>query len=328
VPRVANTSIIVLILFISTFSVSSIELLDSDLNFKLGTGFDYSALSSYYNSNSVEKSEIQGIRTIKFSLEDGDSTYTTIGNINIDYVEFHNNYFFEYKFSNDLSIELNLDLAYYSLDNSFTYRDTLRDENQIPLEDRWGEKLFRKVDVPDIQTNLFRLMYINPRVNYYLYNSKESKLKFELDGLVPFSYNNTSEYKEGIFIGDGFMQLGTKLNYRSIYETMQLQFGAGFLTRSEVYSDQINAQLGIMFTKVKDTYFYIFADYNHSLSIPDDVVFAITQLPAYESYLSTMFGLNVNIDNLELDLSYTFVPLGKNYWVMNRLNASFHYLLK
>jgi hypothetical protein len=83
-----------------------------------------------------------------------------------------------------------------------------------------------------------------------------------------------------------------------------------------------------MFTKVKNTYFYIIADYNHSLTNPASVDFAITQLPAYDSYLSTMFGLNINIDNLELDMGYTFVPWGKNYWVMNKLNASFHYFIK
>ncbi len=327
-PRIKNAINIILLMIICSYAVKAKELLDSDLNYKVGIGFNYSALSSYYNNNTEEKSSIQGLRQLTFNLETGDSTYTTLGDINIDYVEFHNNYYFEYKINNDLSAELNLDLAYYSLDNGFTYLDTLRDENQEIIEDSRGNTISRKINIPDLNVSLFRLMHINPRINYYLLNDKESKLKVELDALVPFSYNNTSEYKEGPFIGDGFLQLGTKLNYRAIYKTMQLQLGAGYLTRSEVYSDQVNAQFGVMFTKVTDTYFYIFADYNHSLSSPENVEFEITQLPAFESYLSTMFGLNVNIDNFELDLGYTFVPLGRNYWVMNRLNASFHYFIK
>lgn|GEM_PF-1594475 len=327
-PRIANTSIIVLILFISTFSVSSIELLDSDLNFKFGTGFDYSALSSYYNNSSVEKAEKQALRTVVFITENGDSSHTTIGDINIDYTEFHNRYFFEYKLNNRMSAELNFDLAYYSLENSFTYNDTLRDENQNPITDRWGESQYQKIDVPDMNTSLFRLMYINPKLNYYLLNDESGKLKVELDAVVPLSFNNTSEYKEGEFIGDGFLQIGANMKYRAIFETTQLEFAAGYINRSEVYSDQLNARLGVFFTKVKDTYFYIIADYNHSLTNPENVEFAITQLPAFESYLSTKFGLNVNIDNLELDVGYTFVPWGKNYWLMNRLNASFHYFIK
>ncbi len=319
---------ILLLLLVSTSIASAIDLIDSDLNYKVGIGFNYSGLSSYYNNSSVEKSDIDGVRTILFLTETGDSSHTTLGKINIDYAEFHNNYYFEYKINNDLTAELNMDLAYYSLDNKFTYLDTLRDENEIPLQDIWGNKLTQKVNLPDLSTSMFRLMYINPRLNYYLMNDKKNKLRAELDVVVPLSFNNTSEYKEGEFIGDGYLQIGTKLNYRAIFETTQLEFGAGYLNRSEVYSDQVNARLGVMFTKVKDTYFYIMADYNHSLTNPETVDFAITQLPAYDSYLSTMFGLNINIDNIELDISYTFVPWGKNYWVMNRLNASFHYFLK
>ncbi|PKL78992.1 MAG: hypothetical protein CVV25_09425 [Ignavibacteriae bacterium HGW-Ignavibacteriae-4] len=326
--RLRNTFNILLLLLISTTTLRAIELLDSDLNYKVGIGFNYSGLSSYYDNSSVEKPNIKGLRTFTFKLESGDSTHTTLGDININYTEFHNNYYFEYKLNNDLTAELNMDLAYYSLDNKFTYLDTLRDEDQIPLKDIRGNVLSQKINAPDLNTSLFRLMYINPKINYLLINDKYNKLKVEINALVPLSFNNTSEYKDGPFIGDGFLQIGTKLNYRAIYETMQLQLGAGYLNRSEVYSDQVNARLGVMFTKVKDTYFYIMADYNHSLTNPDNLVFAITQLPAYDSYLSTMFGLNINIDNLELDMSYTFVPWGKNYWVMNRLNASFHYLLK
>lgn len=326
--RLRNTINILLLLFISTTSLKAIELLESDLNYKVGIGFNYSGLGSYYNNSSVEKSNIEGLRTFIFKLESGDSTHTTLGDININYVEFHNNYYFEYKINNDLSAELNMDLAYYSLDNSFTYLDTIRDENQIPIEDNWGNKQTQKINRSDLSTSLFRLMYINPKINYLLINDKYNKFKVEINALVPFSYNNTSEYREGPFIGDGYFQIGTKLNYRAIYETVQLQLGAGYLNRCEVYSDQVNARLGVMFTKVKDTYFYIMADYNHSLSSPENVDFAITQLPAYDSYLSTMFGLNINIDNLELDLGFTFVPWGKNYWVMNRLNAGFHYFLK
>lgn len=326
--RITNTLIIIILLFIGTYNADSIELLDSDLNYKVGIGFSFSGLSSYYNNSSVEKAEKQERRTIMFKLENGDSSFTTLGDINIDFVEFHNNYFFEYKISNDFSAELNLDLAYYSMDNSFTYRDTLRDENQLPLKDKWGEALYQKIDVLDLNTSLFQLMYINPRLNYYLLNDSKNKLKFEIDALVPLSFNNTTEYKDGEFIGDGYLQVGTKLNYRAIFETTQLVLGAGYLNRSEIYSDQVNARLGVMFTKVKNTYFYIMADYNHSLTNPENVDFAITQLPAYDSYLSTMFGLNVNIDDLELELGYTFVPWGKNYWVMNRLNATFHYFIK
>ena len=326
--RITNTINIILLLFISTSALSAIELVDSDLNYKVGIGFSYSGLSSYYNNSTVEKADIRGLRTIMFQVENGDSTHTTFGDIKIDYTEFHNNYYFEYKINSNFTAELNLDLAYYSLDNKFSYLDTLRDENQVPLEDIWKNKLTHKMNVPDLSTSLFRLMYVNPKLNYYLINNKSNKLKVELNASVPLSYNNTSEYKEGEFIGDGYFQLGTKLKYRAIFETTQLELGAGYLKRSEVYSDQINARLGVMFTKVKNTYFYIIADYNHSLTNPASVDFAITQLPAYESYLSTMFGLNINIDNLELDIGYTFVPWGKNYWVMNKLNASFHYFIK
>ena len=326
--RITNTLIIIILLFIGTYNADSVELLDSDLNYKVGIGFSFSGLSSYYNNSSVEKAEKQERRTIMFKLENGDSSFTTLGDINIDFVEFHNNYLFEYKISNDFSAELNLDLAYYSMDNSFTYRDTLRDENQLPLKDKWGEALYQKIDVLDLNTSLFQLMYINPRLNYYLLNDSKNKLKVAVDALVPLSFNNTTEYKDGEFIGDGYLQVGTKLNYRAIFETTQLVLGAGYLNRSEIYSDQVNARLGVMFTKVKNTYFYIMADYNHSLTNPENVDFAITQLPAYDSYLSTMFGLNVNIDNLELEVGYTFVPWGKNYWVMNRLNATFHYFIK
>ena len=309
-------------------SVESKDIIDTDFNYKLGLGFNYSAISSYYDKDFKEKAEIEALRTLQFKTENGDSSYTTLGDINIDYLEFHNDYFFEYKVNNDFVAELNLNIAYYSMDNSFTYKDTLRDENQVPLEDKWGEKLFQRVDVPDLNVSLLRMMYVNPKINYYLANDEKNRLEFELEAFVPFSFNNTNVYEEGEFIGDGYFQIGSKLKYRAIFETTQLELAAGYSHRSEVFSDMINASISILFTRVKDTYFYVKADYNQSLTNPENQKFIITQLPAYESYIATLFGLNVNIDEFELDLNYTFIPYGRNFWLLNRLNASFHYFIK
>lgn len=320
---------LICLFFLLSISVSkATDLIDSEFNYKFGIGFNYASLSSYYNNNGVVKEHKPDIRTITIMLEDKDSSFTVPGRTNLDYTESHNQYFSEFKLSNNLKVGLNLDLAYYSMENSFSFEDTLRDEAGLILQDQFGNAVSNEVTLDDPLYKIFRLMYINPKLDYYLLNDKVTYLVVGLNALVPLSFDKREEYIDNRFLDDGYFQLNTNIQYLRKYETTSLELSGGYIHRSEIYSDLANANIGVYFTKVENAYLLIKAEYFQSLDEPNNQDFIISELPSFESYLNMKFGLNVNFEQYEFQLDYNFVPWGKSYWVMNRLNASFQYYLK
>lgn len=304
------------------------DLIESDFNYKFGIGFNYASLSSYYDNSGSVREHKPEIRTITIALDDNDSSFTTPGRTNIDYTETHNQYFSEFKLSDNLKVGLNLDLAYYSMENSFSFEDTLRDEAGFKLQDQFGNAVTREVNIKDPLYKTFRLMYINPKLDYYLLNDKVTYLVVGVNALVPLSFDKRDKYIDNRFLGDGYFQINTNIKYLRKYETTSFELSGGYLHRNEIYTDMANANVGVYFTKVKNAHLLIRAEYFQSLNEPIDQEFVISELPSFESYLNMKFGLNVNFEQYEFQLDYNFVPWGKSYWVMNRLNASFHYYLK
>lgn len=323
-----TVKVLILVTLLASNILNASDLIDSKFNYKFGIGGNYAGLSSFYDSEGNINPSQNGIRTFTFKVDDRDSTFSTSGRININYTEMHNKYFSEFKLSDNLKLGLNLDLAYYSLDNTFTFEDTLRDNTGAIVKDIYGNAQTTNIDVPDNEASTFRLMYINPRLDYYILKEKETKLSFHLGGQIPLSFDKRLVYDDSKFIGDGYFQVDAGLSYKQIFETSIIELNGGYIIRDEIYSNLANAGIGVYFTKVESTHLLLKLDYFQSLNEPKDQEFLITQLPSFESYLNAKFGLNVHYEEFELQLDYNFVLWGKNYWVMNRLNAAFHYYLK
>ena len=323
-----KTILLILIIITLSFSSEAKDLMDTEFDYKLGIGFNYAGLSSYYNNNSVFKGNKLESREITIQLEDRDSSFITDGVVNIDFTETHNNYFSEFKLADNLKLGLNLDLAYYSMENIFTFEDTLRDENGLILKDQFGTSLTQDINVNDPKYKIFRLMYINPSLDYYLIKDKTSNLRIGINALLPLSFDERASYLDDRFLGDGYLQISPNINFIQKFETTSLELGGSYISRSEIYSDLFNLNLGIYFTKVENTHFLIKAEYFQSLQEPNNQEFVISEFPSFESYLNMQFGLNVHFDKFELQFDYNYVPWGKSYWVMNRLNTSFHYFIK
>ena len=134
--------------------------------------------------------------------------------------------------------------------------------------------------------------------------------------------------KNAKHIGAFLSRLRWQAHFIQKFETTSLELGGSYISRSEIYSDLFNLNLGIYFTKVENTHFLIKAEYFQSLQEPNNQEFVISEFPSFESYLNMQFGLNVHFDKFELQFDYNYVPWGKSYWVMNRLNTSFHYFIK
>lgn len=327
--RYLNSYIIYTLLVVLAFgSLNSKELINTSSNYKFGVGFNYSAISTYYDNEGNLQSKYPKIKTITFDNDGTDSSFTVEGNINIDYVEFHNNYYGEYKLGDNLIGRLGVDIAYYSIDNSYSFNDTIRDENGNIKYDKFDNALYQSVSIDDYKSSIFRLMYFTPSLEYYLINNDKTILTGSLGFQLPLSFNERKLKDDNNFLGDGYLQVNAGMRYRAKYETTEFELGARYLKRSEIYNDLANVNLTVFLTKVEDAYFYIKADYYSGLGVGLDEELVITEFPYSESYLNTTFGLNVFFEDLELQFDYTFVPYGENYWLQNRINSSFHYYIK
>lgn len=319
---------LILVTLLASNILNASDLINSKFNYKFGIGGNYASLSSFYDSEGYINGSQSYNRVFTVKVGEKDSSFSTTGRINIDYTESHNNYFSEFKLSDNLKVGLNLDLVYYALDNSYTFKDTLRDNTGATIKDIYGNAQTINIDVPDKKASTFRLMYINPSIDYYIIKEKETNLSFHLGGQIPLSFEKRIVYEDGKFIGDGYFQMDAGLSYKQIFETSIIELNGGYIVRDEIYSNMANAGIGVYFTKVKSTHLLLKLDYYQSLNEPKDQVFLFTQLPSNESFLNAKFGLNVHFEEFELQLDYNYVPWGKNYWVMNKLNAAFHYYLK
>lgn len=316
-----------LFLFISSSLISK-DLINTEFDYKIGVGFNYSAISSYYDSDGTIQSGYPKNRSITFDNDGTDSTFNVDGIVNIDYIEFNNNFYGEFKLSENLIGKLGLNLAYFATDNSFTFNDTLRDESGRIKYDNFNNALFETSTVDDFDGSLFRLMFLRPSIEYFLMNSRENILSVSAGIQAPLGFEERNVPDDSTFIGDGFFQFNGSIKYRAIYKTFEIELGGGYLKRTEIYNDLANVNLSLYLTKVEDAYFYIRGDYFAGIGVNPDEELVITELPYSESYLNTQFGLNVYFDDFELQFDYTFVPYGKNYWLQNRVNTSFHYYFK
>ncbi|MFN3196732.1 MAG: hypothetical protein ACE364_12335 [Chlorobiota bacterium] len=304
------------------------DLINTEFDYKIGVGFSFSAISSYYDGNELVQTGYPKGRFITFDNNGEDSTFFVNGEAKIDYTEFKNNYFGEFKLSNDLIGRFGVNIAHFSADNSFTFNDTIRDENGNIKYDNFDNALFQRVNIDDFNGSLFRVMYLRPSVEYYLINDKENIFSVIAGIQIPLGFEERSIPNDSSFIGDGYLQFNGNVKYRAIYETIELELGGGYFKRTEIYNDLANINATVFFTKVENAYFYAKADYYSAMGVDESQELILTELPYSESFLNTQFGLNVFFDDFELQFDYTFVPFGKNYWVQNILNGSFHYYFK
>lgn len=306
----------------------SSELIDTKFNYKFGLGFNYSSLSSFYDAEATPQSSQSFLRTYVVSQDNIDTSFTVLGDLKYEYTEFHNNYYSEFKLTDNLIGGLNLDLAYYSLFSKFTFNDTLRDDNGDIIKDKFGDPVSTKVTLDDGKVSMFRLMYIYPNLKYYFLTDKSNTLYANLDMQIPFSFDKRKELNDGLFLDDGYMQMDLGLKYKYKMKTSEIEVGGGYIFRNEIYEDMYRANVGIYFTKVENAHLFIKATYFQSIGDKNQSGFIATKFPINNSILNTSFGLNVFFDSYELQLDYTYVPYGKNVWVMNKLNVNFHYFLK
>lgn len=318
-----------ILLLITFFSVASYskDLIDTDQNYKIGLGFSYANSSSYYNSDGASISETGKFKNLFFEGENGDSLVTVVGTNNVEFVELHTKLLSEFKLTDNITAELNFDLVNYSFESEFTFKDTIRDENGEIIKDNFGFVATKDITVPDQKESLFRLQYINPRLNYYLLNEKD-KLRFQIGANIPTGFEERTVYNDSIFLDDGLLEFDMNAFYRIKFETSSLQFGAGYKIRNEIYSNLYSFNLGVNFTKIENTRLYILAEYNGSVSEPSNQNFVLTEFPSFESYINTKFGFEIKVSEYELAFGYTFVPWGKNYWLRNNIDVSFHYYIK
>lgn len=305
----------------------STELIDTKFDYKLGLGFNLSSLSSYYDNQGTPRSEKSLYRTYTISEKDFDTTFIVLGDLKFEYTEFHNNYYSEFKLADKLIGGLALDLAYFSLNAKFSFNDTLRDENGEFIKNKFGDIVSKKESYDDDKLSLFRFMYLSPFLKYYIMNDKTNKLRAEIEAQIPFSFDERTKLDDGVFFDDGYMQLDIGLNYKWQMETSQLELGGGYIFRNEIYDNMYRANIGIYFTKVENAHFFIKANYYQSIGNKNKTEFIATKFPIDNTILNTSFGLNVFFEPYELQLDYTYVPYGKNVWVMNKLNVNFHYFL-
>lgn len=253
------------------------DLIDTDFDYKFGVGLSYSSLSSFFGDDATEKSENQAFRTYNFSDGDFDTSFTVLGNVKYEYVEFHNRYNGKFKLSENLIGGLGLDMSYYSLDQKFTYNDTLRDDKGEIIKDNFGNVQSQKKTVDDQGYSTFRLMYLMPNLEYYFIDDKINKLLATLEAQIPFSFDERTELNDGIFLDDGYFQLYTGIDYKLISKNTTLEFGGGYLMRNEIYNNLLRADLGIYFTRIENTYFFAKATYLHSMEDKNDFKFQATE---------------------------------------------------
>jgi len=310
-------------------SLNSKELINTNSNYKIGLGFNYSAISSFYDNVGDLKTRYSETRTITIDNDGTDSSFIVDGMLNIDYRQFQNNYYGEFKLSDHLVGKLGINVGYYSIDNSYTYNDSIRDENGEILVDNFGNSPYQTVTIDDYNASMFRLMYVTPSLEYYFLNDDNSLLTGNIGVQLPLGFEERKIQDDNTFLGDGYLQLNAGLRYRAKFETTQLELGASYMKRSEIYNDLVNANLTVFFTKIEDAYFFVRANYFEGIGVDianEELI--ITEFPYSETYLNTTFGLNVFFEDMELQFDYTFVPYGKNYWLQNRLSGSFHYYIK
>jgi hypothetical protein len=304
------------------------ELIETDFDYKIGIDLNYSGLSSFYDGSGSEQSAYSTMRTYRVTDDELDTTFTVLGNLKYEFVEFHSQYGGEFRLNDRLVGGLGLDMAYYSLDTKFTYEDTLRDENGEIITDRFGKAQSERQTLDDDSFSMFRLMYIMPNLKYYFLNDKTNRLFATLDAKIPFSFAERNNLNDSIFLDYGHFELYTGVNYKLISENTTIEFGGGYLFRNEVYNNMFSADLGIYFTKIENTHFYIRASYLQSLEDKNEYDFVATEFATNESMLKINFGVNVLFEPYDFQFDYTHVPYGKNIWVINKLNCSFHYYLK